>query len=69
MATTLAWRERERERETQREREREREELVTFLGQIPGKIWEYTKTSVTYDMVHDTHGTDDTYWQASWSHL
>ena len=71
MATTLAWRERERERERhrEREREREREELVTFLGQIPGKIWEYTKTSVTYDMVHDTHGTDDTYWQASWSHL
>ena len=42
---------RERERDTEREREREREELVTFLGQIPGKIWEYTKTSVTYDMV------------------
>ena len=53
MATTLAWRE--------REREREREELVTFLGQIPGKVWEYTNTSVTYDMVHDTHDTDDTY--------
>ena len=47
--------ERARERETEREREREREELVTFLGQIPGKVWEYTNTSVTYDMVHDTH--------------
>ena len=34
------------------------EELVTFLGQIPGKVWEYTKTSVTYDMVQDTHDTD-----------
>ena len=61
MATTLAWRERERERETQREREREREreELVTFLGQIPGKVWEYTNTSVTYEMVHGTHDARD----------
>ena len=48
------------ESEREREREREREELVTFLGQIPGKVWEYTNTSVTYDMVHDTHDTDDT---------
>ena len=31
------------------EREREREELVTFLGQIPGQMWEYANTSVTYD--------------------
>ena len=39
--------------EREREREREREGLVTFLGQIPGKMWEYTNTSVTYD----TYGT------------
>ena len=32
-----------------REREREREELVTFLGRIPGQMWEYANTSVTYD--------------------
>ena len=63
MATTLAWRARERERE------RETEELVTFLGQIPGKRWEYRNTSVTYDMEHDTHDTDDTYSHESSSHL
>ena len=57
-------RKRDREQsEREREREREREELVTFLGQIPGKVWEYTNTSVTYDMVQGTHGTDDTYSQ------
>ena len=37
----------------ERAREREREELVTFLGQLPGQMWEYTDTSVTYD----TYGT------------
>ena len=57
------------ERERESEREREREELVTFLGQIPGKMWKYTHTSVTYDMVHDTHDADDTYSQDSWSHF
>ena len=31
------------------QREREREKLVTFLGQIPGQMWEYTNTFVTYD--------------------
>ena len=61
MATTLAWR--------AREREREREELVTFLGQIPGKRWEYRTAPVTYDMEHDTHDTDDTYSHDSSSHL
>ena len=39
------------------------------MGQIPGEVWEYTNTSVTYDMVQDTHGTDDTYSQDSWSHV
>ena len=57
------------QRERESEREREREELVTFLGQIPGKMWKYTHTSVTYDMVHDTHDADDTYSQDSWSHF
>ena len=38
------------------DREREREELVTFLGQLPGQMWEYTDTSVTYE-------------GASWGHL
>ena len=42
-------RERKRKRDRERERERVREELVTFLGQIPGQMWEYTNTFVTYD--------------------
>ena len=25
------------------------QKLVTFLGQIPGQMWEYTNTFVTYD--------------------
>ena len=29
------------------------QKLVTFLGQIPGQMWEYTNTFVTYD----TYGT------------
>ena len=40
VATTLAWSTHPRK-------------LVTFLGQIPGQMWEYTNTFVTYD----TYGT------------
>ena len=47
----------QRDRKRDREQsEREREELVTFLGQLPGQMWEYTDTSVTYE-------------GASWGHL
>ena len=39
-ATTLAW-------------GTHPQKLVTFWGQIPGQMWEYTNTFVTYD----TYGT------------
>ena len=36
VATTLAW-------------STHPQKVVTFLGQIPGQMWEYTNTFVTYD--------------------